>query len=324
MTYDIESDRIVLFGGETNNQIVTQSPYYDETWAYDYNTNTWEQMNPTNKPPKVIRYGFTYDAESDRTILFGGNLGYSVPITSRYIDETWAYDYNTDAWTQLITTTAPSPRATYAMTYDNESDRIILYGGTKETSNKRLRYIDTWAFDYNSRTWTDMNPPPHDKRDNSMVYDYSADKMILFGGHVFGDLNIFLNETWAYHYQPNPPSAPLNFNATKVDGEVQLMWDLPATDAGSTITNYLIYRGTETDSLSFLTTLDVVTEYIDTAVTEDTTYYYAISAQNAIGEGTLSTEIMIDLSKPAPGFLILLTSSVLGLLVLLRKKKNNY
>jgi hypothetical protein len=155
-----------------------------------------------------------------------------------------------------------------------------------------------------------------------MVYDSAADKMILFGGTVRADPTWYLNETWAYHYQLNPPSVPLNLNTAIVDGDVNLTWNPPSTDAGSVVTNYLIYRGTESGSLSLVDTLDIpVSSFTDDTVEKGETYYYAISAKNAIGEGSLSEEVTIKLPKPTPGFIVVLTASVLGLLVFFRKKK---
>ena len=322
MTYDLESDRVILFGGLTRDLSMTAEPFYDDTWAYDYNTNTWEQMSPSNSPLKVVEYGLAYDIESDRCILFGGSLGTSAPIASRIVNETWAYDYNTDTWTKLVTNNAPSPRTVGGIAYNNKSDRIVMFGGWKETGSIPEHYSDTWAFDYNTKTWTEMNSPTHPRRSSSMVYDYSADKMVHFGGFVPAAPSYELNDTWAYHYQLNPPSAPLNFNGVFTDSKVSLTWNSPATDAGSAITNFLIYRGTETGSLTLLTTLGVVSEYEDTSVEKDTKYYYAISAKNAIGEGTLSDEIIVEPKpKKSPGFMFLITASVFSLLVFYRKKR---
>ncbi len=322
MVYDTESDRVILYGGYTRDLSITNAPFFDDTWAYDYNTNTWEQMNPVTKPSKVADNGFGYDIESDKSILFGGSTGGFEPLANRFKNETWAYDYNTDTWTQIITTKAPTPRWVTAMDYDNESDRIILFGGTEAVGGKPTDYVDTWAFDYNTLTWTDMNSPTHATSHSSLVYDYSADKMILFGGRILGAPTTYLNETWAYHYQLNPPSAPLNINISLEANGVKLTWVPPATDAGSSITNYLIYRGTESGSLSLLTTLGVVSEYTDPS-TPDNSFFYAISAKNAIGEGPLSGEIDIVITTAStPSFQVLIISCTLGLLVLHRKKKS--
>ncbi len=40
VAYDEGSDRVVLFGGQNG----VQNPIRRETWAYDFNTNTWTHM----------------------------------------------------------------------------------------------------------------------------------------------------------------------------------------------------------------------------------------------------------------------------------------
>ena len=51
-----------------------------------------------------------YDAGSDRVVLFGGKPGL-LSVTS---DETWAYDFDTNAWTQLHPSMKPSERICFA------------------------------------------------------------------------------------------------------------------------------------------------------------------------------------------------------------------
>ncbi len=56
-------------------------------------------------------------------------------------------------WTNMSPVEEPSPRYVHDMAYDNESDRIILFGGwTGSVVN------DTWAYDFNTNAWTNMSP----------------------------------------------------------------------------------------------------------------------------------------------------------------------
>src|SRR5438552_7928578 len=50
---------------------------------------------------------------------------------------------------------------------------------------------------------------------------------------------------------------------------------------------------------SFLITLPVVTTYTDATVTNGVTYYYQVSATNAIGEGPWSSEASATPTTPA-------------------------
>src|SRR5207247_1575485 len=87
-----------------------------------------------------------------------------------------------------------------------------------------------------------------------------------------------------------PPGAPQGLSAAPGDATVSLMWSPPSSNGGSPITNYRVYRGTISGQLSFLATLPNVLSYTDSAVTNGQTYYYKVTAVNAVGEGPRSNE----------------------------------
>jgi len=88
---------------------------------------------------------------------------------------------------------------------------------------------------------------------------------------------------------PTVPGAP-TLSASAGNAVVHLTWTAPS-DGGSPITNYKVYRGTTSGGETLLTTLGNVTSFDDTAVTNGTTYFYRVSAQNAVGEGPQSNEV---------------------------------
>ncbi|NLX46554.1 MAG: hypothetical protein GXY70_00045 [Euryarchaeota archaeon] len=85
------------------------------------------------------------------------------------------------------------------------------------------------------------------------------------------------------------PSAPRNLQATTGNATVTLTWEAPETDGGWDITGYKVYRGTSEGSETLLITLGDVTTYTDSAVVNDQTYYYRVSAVNDVGEGPLTS-----------------------------------
>lgn len=184
MVYDSQSDKIVMFGGlEDYNSYIQRN----DTWTYDYNTNTWTNMSPVAAPPIRDAYAMVYDSESDRIILFGG-LG--------YLNDTWSYDLESNTWTQMSPATSPSGRYFPAMTYDEESDIVILFGGRSSEAKES----DTWAYDYNTDTWTELAPSAHPvgRRAHSMTYDSESDRIVLFGGS--DDADNALDDTWTFDY----------------------------------------------------------------------------------------------------------------------------
>ena len=179
--YDALSDRVICYR-------------WAETWAYDFDSNTWTRMSPRNWPPGFGWYGMAYDSESDRSILFGGFVGVGDATVG-----TWAYDLEMDSWTNMSPAHAPTERGYHAMTYDSESDRVILFGGQ---DNAPRILGDTWAYDLNTNTWTNMTsngPSPRDYA--AMAYDAQSDRVVLFGGTT--STGWPGNDTWIYDFNIN-------------------------------------------------------------------------------------------------------------------------
>jgi hypothetical protein len=194
--YDAESDRTILFSGHKSGASITLENQND-TWAYDYDTNTWENLEPTNMPPPRLSAAMTYDSESDVCILFGG-----IPDGGSFAGDTWAYDYNTNNWTNMEPLVAPSPRVA-GMTYDIQSDRVILFGGGGGSQWPVEIFTDTWVYDYNSNTWTEMTPADSPSSAGFMAFDEKLDVCIFHGGCLDWMEEEIVSETWIYNYNAN-------------------------------------------------------------------------------------------------------------------------
>lgn len=195
MVYDAESKAIILFGGEPNPERL-----FTDTWAYRVDTNTWQAVGQNQPVPNGGNAGsVAYDAESDRVIVYINHYfdeTYSIDELD-FLGETWAYDFNSDTWTNMETPDVPFGFLGARLAYDAESDRVILFGGWRPDDNEP--YFDqTWAYDFNANRWEQMHPEvsPSPRNFQAMAYDPEADRVILFGG----EHNIFLNDTWAYDY----------------------------------------------------------------------------------------------------------------------------
>lgn len=190
MVWDTESQRAILYGSHST---VSNPAYYVETWAYDYSTNRWTKMNPSINPGARAEFAFAYNSVHDKVILFGGSGDYwpgGIPGRGKNND-TWAYDFNSDTWTNLNLAVKPDSIGVCRMAYDSESDKIILFD---------LSTGKTWAYDYASNLWQSMNPPnpkpPADWRAMTCItYDGKHDRIIA--------LTPYSQYTWAYDYNTN-------------------------------------------------------------------------------------------------------------------------
>jgi fibronectin type 3 domain-containing protein len=88
------------------------------------------------------------------------------------------------------------------------------------------------------------------------------------------------------------PSAPQNFSAVSGPSKVTLSWQMPLNDGGSAITGYNVYRKMGSEVPALIKSVNATTfTFIDSNVTEGTTYTYNVIAANANGEGQSSTHI---------------------------------
>ncbi len=97
------------------------------------------------------------------------------------------------------------------------------------------------------------------------------------------------------------PGTVSGVNAVGSIGQVTLNWIAPS-NGGSAITGYKLYRSTVSGSETLVATLGAVHTYADTGLINGGTYYYRISAVNAIGEGPLSSEVTVTVSA-LPSFI---------------------
>ena len=87
------------------------------------------------------------------------------------------------------------------------------------------------------------------------------------------------------------PGTPTLLAPKVGDSRVELSWVPPASDGGSAIIGYHVYRGIGNGGGPLLATVGTVTSFTDATAGNGTTYYYEVSAVNAVGEGPRSAPI---------------------------------
>jgi N-acetylneuraminic acid mutarotase len=191
LAYDAESQVAVLFGGLNFSGFVIN----DDTWSFEPGTSSWTQMEPPEAPGIGNYHAMAYDPVSDRMILFGG-----AGPGDRPYGETWAYDYNTDAWTNLEPKISPPARYYSDMVYDAGQRKMILFGGTSEWGS--ATFNDTWTYDPASNEWNEIDAPgPSIRAWHSMAYDDASGKIVLFGGGLVRE--DYQADTWLFDSDTN-------------------------------------------------------------------------------------------------------------------------
>ncbi len=302
MAYDSESDRTILFSG------VPQQRPHDEpvacgTWAYDYGNDTWTEMFPSTSPHGRASGSMVYDSESDVMILFGG-FGFGVGD----LNDTWAYDYNSNSWENIVSNVGPARREIAQMIYDGRQDRAILFGGCEvalDGSAVNLSRDDLWAFDYNSGSWAQLAPVGEAPAAAmpALAYDSRSDKYVVFGGadatagHKYSweyFRRVDSDATWAFDstdvkWTPlRRPDAPTIGTPILRADAFSLTWYNGSQTLGVNVSGFNLYRSEEGGNLSRLKSAIVSPEYEDSSVRCGANYSYAVAAVNAAGEGPAS------------------------------------
>ncbi|MTA27759.1 MAG: hypothetical protein F2562_02750, partial [Actinobacteria bacterium] len=113
------------------------------------------------------------------------------------------------------------------------------------------------------------------------------------------------------------PSAPTAVVAVAGDGVVSLSWNLPVSDGGSAVVDYLVDRSTDggvswTSLVSGVTT----TSHVDSSLSNGTTYLYRVRAVNLAGQGSSSAGVVAVPSAKASAPTLPLATSGSGSVIL--------
>jgi len=208
MAYDTDQQKIIAYGGRTG---FDDFDNINETWAFDYKSGLWENLEPANTPVWRSMHSMVYDPIGNRTLMFGGN------DFNRAFNDLWEFDYGLNTWRELTPANSPDPRQMHGMVFNPDRGSVILVGGRR--TNGGAHFDDTWEFVSSTNTWAKLdatNAPPVSDHIN-LAYYQSVQKMILFVGpdaYVLGNGQVRPPSTWAYDFSTrtwvdlNTPTLP--------------------------------------------------------------------------------------------------------------------
>ena len=194
MVYDPVNERVLLFGGAVFEDRYT---FFDDLWSYDHSTNTWTQIEDGAGPRGRFNFMMVYLHVHHQLFLFGGFSA------NDRLSDTWIYDITDNRWFQIRPENSPSHRSDAAIAYDPKNDVVILHDGyCRDDSHPQ----DTWVFDFDSISWTQMSPEdsPIPQYGHHMIYDTRNRMLVMYGGHwsIPGTgRHGYSDGVWTYDYQ---------------------------------------------------------------------------------------------------------------------------
>ncbi|MFH1144079.1 MAG: kelch repeat-containing protein [Candidatus Eisenbacteria bacterium] len=159
---------------------------FRDLWGFDFATHEWTRVDDRGGPQeKRMGHSAIYDRPRNRIVIFGG--GKTTNQTG--MNDTWAVDLATRAWTRLnLGGAAPRPRFGHTAIRDSLNDRMIVYGG--RTGNLALN--DVWSFDLITERWEMLRsgapdelveqPAPRSHHCAVLVQQPGRHWMVVYGG----------------------------------------------------------------------------------------------------------------------------------------------
>lgn len=231
---------------------------------YDPATDSWTKKSdmPTG------RRSFAVGVVNGKIYAIGGYVYGTTPNIINTVEE---YDPSTDTWT----TKSPMPTARCDLQVEVIDGKIYAIGGQYATIDKNV----VECYDPATDKWITCEPMPitQSKYFRTTTLD---GKIFVMGGYK----GIFTSSDLVQIFVPTP-SQPLNLIAAPGNTQISLSWDGIQSATGYNVKRSLTPGGPYE---TIRTTVD--TSFIDTTVTNGTTYYYIVTAVNSGGESKNSNE----------------------------------
>jgi uncharacterized protein (TIGR03437 family) len=181
--YDPPRDRMVISHG------FTDAGRFDDTWAFEFATNTWRNLTPSGgKPIRRCLHHAVHDSANNQMLLYGGCASPQGPCP---LGDLWSFDLSSHRWTEITVQPRPPAREHYGIVFDSARGRLVLFGGR---GGGQLN--DTWDYDPRGGFWRQavlqgLPPAPRSRHESAYAADRGA--AFFFGGLTQGGAS---NELW--------------------------------------------------------------------------------------------------------------------------------
>lgn len=186
MTYDPVSERVLMFGGESD---VTT---FAELWSWD--GTRWRLLSGTTTaaPPRRVGAFMAYSPALGGVVLGGGRpsstSGFGLPALA----DAWLWR---DGEWRMIVADGRTQRSDAVLTEADEAGENLLYGGRRLFDGApradMARLVGTgWVSEDVGPDW------PHPRRAAALAYDPGLEELLLVGGT--GLANEDLSDMWAW------------------------------------------------------------------------------------------------------------------------------
>lgn len=179
LAFHEERGESILFGNTGAASGPTQGPL-TFTWAWN---GKWVEKVPSVAPPFRFGAAMAYDANSKRTVLFGG---YQSVSPNDRLSDTWTWDGA--SWVKLRPPTTPSAGPAYAA-YDANARKLWLLT------------LDGAMWFWSNGDWTRQGvfAAMTNRLDATLLFSPAIGRIVLYGGTVVSSSgDVVKNDLWAW------------------------------------------------------------------------------------------------------------------------------
>ncbi len=185
MIYDPVGKRLILFGGNTDAGLST------DTWAFDLSAKTWTKLATTGTPP-AGRFGFdaVYDPVGHQMVIYNGQ-------GAGFFNDTWTLNLTTLVWKDVspaADSARPKRRYGSAAVFDPQTRSMVSFAGFTSEAG---RFQDTQSFGLAANAWTDWTPSTSKPQVRCLLtaaFDAANRRMIIYAGQRSGALD----DIWSF------------------------------------------------------------------------------------------------------------------------------
>jgi len=170
-------------------------------------TTKWTLLFPTQIPDERFAASAAYDIATNSLLVFAG-ANFST-IRNDLLSLSNANGLGTSEWTTVIPDGAagsPSGRTFHTAVYDENSSRMVVFGGCSFTGQLCTTLLnDVWVLSNangvgGTPTWSQISPAgagPAPRWGHAAAYDFANNRMIIYGGEddsqIFSDVWVLSN-----------------------------------------------------------------------------------------------------------------------------------
>lgn len=158
---------------ETRGAVLLLSP-----GILQWNGVDWVQVAPS-APTGAGRRSAVYDSARDRIVLRQSNA---------------VQEWDGVTWTQIPASGPSSTLSNFAMAYDADLQRTVLYGGR---DNSSTLHDETWEWD--GAAWSQpARAAPGPRARHALTFDSTRGVFVAFGGEIESSSTTFVADTWEF------------------------------------------------------------------------------------------------------------------------------